>query len=226
MLIFTVCSVNQLANAFVLGDSIKTQHPDSQFIIGLIDKKSNIPTSINLPYRIIDISEIEIPEFEAMSKRYTYSELSANCKPFFAKHFLQKNDKIIYFDCSSYVYNSLDFIFQTLDNQDIIIIPQLIHAGVHPDEKQILNSGIYHSGFLALKQSEESKRFLNWWSNNTQNKGFRDLCKGLNADQLWLEHVPALFEKVHIEKHEGLNIGAWNLPEREIQEIDNQLVIN
>ncbi len=77
-----------------------------------------------------------------------------------------------------------------------------------------------------MKQTKESIRFLNWWCNNTQNKGFRDLCKGLNAEQLWLEHVPALFDNVYIEKHEGLNIGSWNLSERKIQHIDNQVFIN
>jgi hypothetical protein len=226
MLIFTVCSINQLAHAFVLGNSIKSQHPNHAFFIGLVDKKSNIPAIINPPYPIVDISEIEISTFSQMAEKYTVDELTADCKPFFAKYFLQKNDKIIYFDCTSYIYHSLDFISQTLDNQNIIIVPQLLHAGIHPDEKQILNTGIFHSGFFALKQHEESKRFLNWWSNNTQNKGFRDLCKGLNADQLWLEHVPVLFEKVHIEKHEGLNVGIWNLPERKLQTIDNQHYIN
>ncbi|WP_435355249.1 hypothetical protein [Emticicia sp. SJ17W-69] len=225
-LIFTVCSINQLANAFVLGDSIKVQHPHYQYFIGLVDKESNIPKSIKSPYPIIDIDKIEIPAFNEMAEKYTYDELTADCKPFFAKYFIQKSDKVIYFDCTSFVYHTLDFITQTLDNQDIILVPQLLYAGKHPDEKQILNSGIYHAGFFALKQTSESTRFLNWWSNNTQNKGFRDLCKGLNADQLWLEHVPALFDNVYIEKHEGLNIGTWNLSERKIQYTDNQPFIN
>ena len=223
--IFTVCSIDQLAHAFVLGDSIKNQNPDTQYFIGLVDKSSNIPTSVKLPYPIVDIDSINMVAFHQMAEKYNTNELTADCKPFFAKYFIQKNQKIIYFDCTSFVYQSLDFINQTLDNQDIIIVPQLLHAGVHPDEKQVLNSGIYHAGFLALKQTEESHRFLDWWSNNTQTKGYQDLCKGLNADQLWLEHVPALFEKIHIEKHLGLNVGIWNLSERSLQNIGNQYLI-
>ena len=226
MLIFTVCTINQLANACVLGDSIKNQHPNYDFFIGLVDKKENIPVTLHLPHPIVAIDEIEIAVFEAMCQVFTYSELSANCKPFFAQYFIQKSTKIAYFDCTSLVCHSLDFISQTLDNQDIILVPQLLHAGIHPNEKQILNTGIYHAGFFALKNTENTDKFLHWWSNNTQNKGFRDLCKGLNADQLWLEHVPALFDKVHLQKHEGLNIGTWNLPERKLQIIDNQYFIN
>ncbi len=95
----------------------------------------------------------------------------------------------------------------------------MLHAGIHPDEKQILNTGIYHSGVLALKKSNEVAAFLAWWGSNTRSKGFRDLCRGLNADQLWLEHVPTLYENVHILKHEGVNIGYWNLPERNISQL-------
>jgi hypothetical protein len=224
-IIFTVCPINQLAHAFVLGDSIKAQNPDYQFFIGIIDKKSNIPASVQSPYPIIDISEIEIPAFAQMAERYTIDELTADCKPFFVKHFIKTFTKVLYLDCTSFLFNSIDFIFQTLDNQDITIVPQLLNVGIHPDEKLILNTGIYHSGVIAFKQSNETRRFLDWWSNNTQNKGFRDLCKGLNADQLWLEHVPAMFDNVHIEKHQGLNIGYWNLPERVIETTNNQYFI-
>ncbi len=226
MLIFTVCHINQIFNALVLGDSLKAINSDAQFIIGLIDNKTNIPAEINSPYKIIDFSEIGIENFDEMAMKYTHSELSANCKPFFAKYFIQNFKKVIYFDCTSFIYNSIDFLSKTLDTQDIILVPQLLNAGIHHDEKLILNSGIYHSGVFAIKQSTETDKFLHWWSNNTQNKGFRDLCKGLNTDQLWLEHVPALFQNVYIEKHEGLNIGTWNLPERKIKTIDGQAFVN
>lgn len=205
---------------------MKKFNPDYPFIIGLVDEIKNIPSEIQSPFPIVSVSEIEVLAFEEMSKKYTWDELSANSKPFFAKHFIQKYDKIIYIDATSVLYKSLDFYSEILDNQNIILIPQLIHAGIHHDEKQILNSGIYHAGVIGLQQSDETLKFLNWWSNNTQNKGFKDLCKGLNADQLWLEHVPALYDNVFIIKEEGLNIGYWNLPERNLEKLkaENNLV--
>ncbi|RFS13618.1 hypothetical protein [Emticicia sp. C21] len=217
MLFFTLCHINQLPEAHVLGDSIKSHHPDAQFFIGLVDKKDRIPGNFKASYPVIDLSELNIGGLEEMAKKYTWSELLADVKPFFAKYFLQKSDMVVYFDCTTLLYNPVRFIEKSLDNYTIIIVPQLLHAGVHPDEKQILNTGIFHSGFMAWKRSEEASNFLNWWGNNTANKGKVDLCKGMNADQLWLEHVPNLYQNVLIEKHEGLNIGAWNLPERVIE---------
>ena len=221
MLIFTVCNITQLSEALVLGDSLKKNNPSYQYMIGLVDKKERINNRIELPYPIVEISEIDIPNFDYMCQQYNWDELVANCKPFFANHFLKISAKLIYFDCTSLIHNSIEFVDKNLDNHTIIIVPQLLHAGVHPDEKQILNTGIFHSGFFAIRKSEVANNFLDWWGNHTKNKGFVNLCKGMNADQLWLEHVPCLYDDVLIEKHDGLNVGIWNLPERTINKNEN-----
>lgn len=219
MLIFTVCSINQLPNAIVLGDSLKTHNPDFGFQIGLVDNKSNIPTNIQSPYPIIEVNSLNIKGFEKMSESYTHEELLADCKPFFAEYFLQKTEKLVFIDCTSVIFQSISFVSGILDHSNIILTPQLLFANAHPDEKQILNSGIYHAGFIGFKKSVETKTFLKWWGENTRTKGFKNMCKGLNADQLWLEHVPAMFEKVHILKDAGVNVGDWNLPERNISQL-------
>jgi len=219
MFIFTVCTINNLAHAFVLGDSIKTQHPEYQFVIGLVDNKSNIPTSIKSPYLILDNTEIEIPEFIQMAEKYTIDELSANCKPFFAEYFLEKTEKLIFLDCTSVIFQSITFVSDLLNHSNIVLTPQLLFANKHPNEKLILNSGIYHAGFIGFKKSDETFKFLKWWSKNTSTKGFKDLCKGLNTDQLWLEHVPAMYEGVYILKEAGVNIGYWNQSERNITQL-------
>lgn len=221
MLFFTLCHINQLPEAHVLGDSIQLHHPNADFFIGLIDKKERVPSNFKIGYPLIEVSEINISLFGEMAKQYTWDELSANCKPFFANYFLEKSDKVAYFDCTSQLYNPIDFINDNLNNYTIVIVPQLLHAGVHPDEKQILNTGIFHSGFIALRKSDEAFSFLDWWQKNTAKKGYIDLCKGMNADQLWLEHVPNFYTQVLIQKHEGLNIGVWNLPERQIDKATN-----
>lgn len=218
-IIFTICSINQLANAIVLGDSLKTHNPDYVFQIGLVDNQASIPQNINYPYPIFEVNSLNIKSFGEMSERFTHEELLADCKPFFAEYFLQKAEKLIFIDCTSVIFQSISFISDILDHSNIILTPQLLYANVHPDEKQILNSGIYHSGFIGFKKSKETFKFLNWWQKNTHTKGFKDLCKGLNADQLWLEHVPAMFDEVYILKEAGVNIGYWNQPERNITQL-------
>jgi len=216
MLFFTLCHINQLPQAHLLGDSIRAHQPDADFFIGLIDRTERIPADFKATYKIVSVDALNIPAFETMSAKYNVGELLSDCKPFFAAHALRNADKIIYVDCTSILYNSVDFISNDLDNYNIILVPQLLHAGVHPDEKQTLNTGIFHAGFMGLKKSAETNRFVEWWGNNTTQKGYTNLCIGFNADQLWLEHVPNFYNKVLIQKHNGLNVGMWNLPEREI----------
>ncbi|AFK05072.1 hypothetical protein Emtol_3946 [Emticicia oligotrophica DSM 17448] len=217
MNIFTICHINQLANACILGDSLKKTNPNATFSIGLVDEISQINETFKTIFEIIPVQELGIEGFNEMSHRYTHEELLANCKPFFAEYFLKKSETLLYIDCTSLVFQSLQFIEDILQTSNILITPQLLFANKHPDEKQILNSGIYHSGFIGLKNTEETFRFLSWWGNNTRKKGFINLCKGMNADQLWLEHVPAMFEEVFILKNEGVNVGYWNLPERNLE---------
>jgi len=219
LIIFTVCSINHLANAIVLGDSLKIQHPDNDFQIGLVDNQSNIPLNIQSPYPITEVNSLNIKGFEEMAEHYTHEEILADCKPFFAEYFLQKTNKLIFIDCTSFFFQSISFISDILDQSNIILTPQLLFANKHPDEKLILNSGIYHAGFIGLKKSDETSKFLKWWGENTRAKGFKDLCKGLNTDQLWLEHVPAMYDGVYILKEPGINIGYWNLPERNINQL-------
>ncbi len=119
MLVFTVCHINQLANACILGDSLKGQNPHYQYFIGLVDDKKNIPVDFKIPYPIVDISEIMIDGFQEMAQRYTWSELSANCKPFFAQYFIQKSERIIYFDCQTIIHQSISFY------QKYLIVSQL-----------------------------------------------------------------------------------------------------
>ena len=111
-LFFTVCTVKNLAEAFVLGDSLKMQTPDYQLVIGLLDKKNRIPESLNLSHSVIEISEIGIPNFTEMCEKYTHDELLPNTKPFFADYLFRQNSEIenlVYFDCKSLIFNKLAY---------------------------------------------------------------------------------------------------------------------
>ena len=119
MLFFTLCHINQLPEAHVLGDSIKLYHADAQFFIGLVDKKDRIPGNFKASYPVIELSEINIGGLEEMIKKYTWSELLADVKPFFAKYFLQKAEKVVYFDCTTLLYNPVSFIEKNLNNYNI-----------------------------------------------------------------------------------------------------------
>lgn len=226
MIIFTLSYIKTLANAFVLGDSLKKFHPSIEFFIGLVDNPNQIPSQLKLPYPIVSVDSINIPNFSDLQAKYNENELLPNCKPMFFEYFLQKSDKVLFFDCPTVISENLKFLETELSENDILLVPQLLVANKHPKENHALNSGVFHSGFIGLKNTQNVSNFLKWWKNHTTQKGYIDLCKGMNADQYCLEITPTLFEKVKIVKHIGLNVGEWNLPEREISEINGKKLVN
>ncbi|MFC0183633.1 hypothetical protein SAMN04515674_11749 [Pseudarcicella hirudinis] len=220
-LIYTICSANNLYQAFALGFSLKKTNPDYRFVIGLIDKKPQ--TDFEYPFSVISIDELHHAPFREMSERYSIIELNCACKPVFAKYFLNyfPNTELIYMDTDIWVMNNIDEIITNLveKDYDIILTPHItrpIGDQEEWSEKNFLNAGLYNAGFFALKKTENTIKMLDWWENRLFDRGYLDYCKGMGADQLWLNFVPLFFEKVLVEYNPGYNLAYWNLNEREI----------
>jgi hypothetical protein len=65
---FTICSINYLAQARTLGDSLKSTNPDVLFFIGLVDALNGVEfeDSYAPKYPMIEIDKIEIRDFQEM----------------------------------------------------------------------------------------------------------------------------------------------------------------
>ena len=80
---FTLCSINYLAQAKTLFDSLKQTNPEWQFIIGLIDRNDKGINLRELECTTVEVEHLEIPEFKRMSQQYTMVELLTSVKPFY-----------------------------------------------------------------------------------------------------------------------------------------------
>lgn len=81
-------------------------------------------------------------------------------------------------------------------------------------EQQMFVNGIYNLGFLAVRRSEETTKFMNWWMIKLKTECYMDIQNGMFVDQLYCNMVPLYFEGVKIDKYPGYNISYWNLHER------------
>ena len=90
-LVFTLCSVNYLAQAITLGDSLKEQNPDMNFVIGLVDKleTKEIDQSKLPKFQLLEVDKINISDFEEMCLRYNITELNTAVKPYYFDYFLK-----------------------------------------------------------------------------------------------------------------------------------------
>lgn len=229
-LIYTVCTANYLYQALTMGESLKKTNSDYELIIGLVD---NLPvTDFEIPYQIIPILEVQEVNLAGFKREYTVMEVATACKPVFGLYIFEKYpalEKLIYFDTDLWITDSVEPIEKSLDFYDIIITPHItqpIDLQEEWNEKQFLNAGLYNTGFVGMKRSENTIKFLNWWKNHLKEYGYYDFCNGMGIDQLCVNFVPIFYDKVLIEYSPIYNLAYWNIHEREVRFENGKYVIN
>ncbi|GAB3508293.1 hypothetical protein GCM10027341_43880 [Spirosoma knui] len=221
-LAFTICSINYLAQARTLGDSLRQTNPDYQYVIGLVDKLSaaNLPDNLIPDYPMLEVDQIGIPDFEAMCDRYDITELNTAVKPFYIDYFFRTAPdatSVIYFDPDIIVFQPLDKLNADLTNHSLVLTPHTCSPTPdweRPNEQHHLNTGIFNLGFIGLRNDVTARQFVDWWKARLIYECRIDLCAGLFVDQHWVNFAPVYYDNVLIEHHLGYNAAYWNLHER------------
>ncbi len=227
---FTICSINYLAQARTLGDSLRQTNPHWQYVIGLVDRLdlANLPDHLLPPYRMIEVHQIGIPDLAGMGRRYDITELNTAVKPFFIDYFFEQEPtatEVIYFDPDIIVYQPLTRLYDSLQTHSLVVTPHIcspLTDTCYPTEQQHLNTGTFNLGFIGLRRDEQARRFVRWWQQRLLYDCRIDLCNGLFVDQHWVNFALIYVDKVLVEKHLGYNVAYWNLHERRLVERKGQ----
>jgi len=221
-IVFTICSINYLAQARTLGDSLKSTNPEILFFIGLVDVLEGVSFDNDFvpAYPMIEIDKIGIAGFEEMASRYDITELNTAVKPFYFTYFFSnypKADNVIYLDPDIIVFQPLTELLSSLENHPAVLTPHIntpIEDRLTPNELHHLNTGIYNLGFVAFRRGKETLEYIKWWEEKLRYECQIDLCNGLFTDQNWMNFLPVFVSNVHIERNPGYNAAYWNLHER------------
>ncbi len=231
---FTICSINYLAQAKTLGLSLQKTNPEYEFVIGLCDKieGSGVDISKLEGLNLKEVHTIDIERFSEMCDRYDITELNTAVKPFFIDYFFKSRpelETVIYFDPDIEIFDKLTRLEEGLMESNIVLTPHFttpIFDGLLPTEQQMFVNGIYNLGFLAVKRSKETQRFIDWWKIKLETECYMDVQKGMFVDQLYCNMVPLYFDGVKIDKYAGFNISYWNLHERFLSIKDSKYFFN
>ncbi len=230
---FTICSNNYLAKASIAAETFMAKHNDYSFSIFLVDEFApEIDYNIITAAKVIGIKEV-VPGIEELAKKYNIIELNTAVKPAVFTFLFEKfkSNHIIYIDPDVMVFDNfsgIEDLFQK-ENCNIIVTPHFcspIDDGKIPSEIHFSTYGLYNLGFLAVKNSTESQKFLSWWHDRLMKYSFIDPANGMFTDQLWINYAPLFFEGVYVLKHLGYNVANWNLYERQIDKINETYYIN
>lgn len=229
--IFTIIAKNYLAAARTLMDSVAKHCPEAVRVVVFVDQVEDCFDPAKEKFQLIGSHSLDIPNIHWFHFKYTILELSTAIKPYAFQHLFQQYgaERVIYFDPDIKLYSGLDHLFGLLNEGNMVLTPHLtdtIRDQKHPGELEILRSGVYNLGFIAVRRSGESFRFLRWWREKLYDQCVVDLNKGLFVDQKWMDLAPGLFDGVVITRRARYNVAYWNIQHRLLASDNGRVLVN
>ncbi len=157
--------------------------------------------------------------------RYTSTEMALSLKATALQYLLDLDyERAIFLDADTLVLGPVYPILSRLDSHDGVITPHLTEPlcdGYRPDDVEIAKNGSLNAGFIAVKASNEGRRFVDWWNERLVLWCLVETDLGFFGDQLFLDMIPSFFPGILVDRSPGLNVALWNLPHRDIRRKKN-----
>ena len=225
---FTICSANYIAYALTLYHSLKENAPRAadNFTLFLADEIGDRNHIRDLPFRVVEGAELDLPNYWDMAMRYSVMEFNTAIKPAcFEWLFNQYNqDAAVYLDPDILVLRPLQHVEKALaDGAELVLTPHImqpIDDDKFPGDLQILRTGSYNLGFAAIRKARDTTRLLKWWGRKLEADCRVDLENGIFVDQKYMDLAPAFCSKTQILYHAGYNVAYWNLMHRPVTQSD------
>ena len=229
---FTIVAKNYVGLACTLCDSFLQNNPESDFHIFIADEISSELEESG--YNIHEAkSKLGLPVevWNDLSFKYNLTEFCTAIKPKTFQYLLESYNKVVYLDPDIFVYSSLKYVFDKLDQYEVIISPHYLkmEKTYNGDlwENIFLGMGSFNLGFLAVKESADTNLLLNWWDRVLRTECFMDSSRYTATDQKWFNYVPMFLsqDKLLITRHKGIDVAPWNFFEREIFVKNDKLLV-
>jgi lipopolysaccharide biosynthesis glycosyltransferase len=211
----TIITANYLPYALALNDSLIEFDTDVKLKILISDKvvapHLDIPENVKVQF-YTDLCD-EGLGYDIKEKYHTeyHDAFRWSMKPVYMNYLLDTFEKVIYVDCDIQFFGPFQFLFEILDQSDIMLSPHFRSSNSIIDPTNFIiqfNSGIYNGGFIgANKKGIEA---LSWWGKTCLNICEVNPCKGQFVDQSHLNLLPVFFNNIHVLKHRGCNVANWN----------------
>jgi len=182
---------------------------------------------------VIFPEELQFDRFKSWLFKHDIVEASTAVKGRMMDYLLSQGaSKVVYIDPDIAIFHPLDQIIRRLDEFSIVLTPHQVKQNkdigkMKDNELTSFKYGIYNLGFVAVRNDDVGREFGDWWARQLRFACFDDVPNGIFTDQKWCDIVPALFDRVYIERDPGCNLASWNLSTREVKiNKDGQILVN
>jgi glycosyltransferase involved in cell wall biosynthesis len=218
----TIVARNYLAQATVLVNSFRRHHPDGTFVVLLVDEvTAGRPLIPGAEVLLIDEIQVRRHELDRMTVAYDLLELATALKPWLMRFLLGRGcDHVAYFDPDISIERRIEELPGWARERSVVLTPHLTEPmprdGRLPHEQTILLSGTYNLGFIAVGDTADGRRMLDWWATRLLTDARVDVAHGFFTDQRLVDLVPGLFEHV-VVTDPSWNVAYWNLATRRLE---------
>jgi hypothetical protein len=131
-----------------------------------------------------------------------------------------KVESCTYLDADLYFYSSPKPLFDELGENSIF----LTEHRYSPQYNKEVKSGKYCVQFVTFKNDERGLKALEWWRERCLEWCYARYEDGKFGDQLYLDDWTERFDGVHVMKHPGGGLAAWNVQQYSFIKVRNTIV--
>jgi len=166
----TVCTIitaNYLPFAKVINASLQKHRPGTLLQVLVVDEHNYTSTDTLVIHSLDSLADSTY--FKGIYKKYGQTNADYfrwALKPVFIGHLLEKGfDKVLFVDPDVYFVNNFDFLFDELDNNNVLLTPHW--ANIDPTENDdsllaVLRGGLYNAGFIGANKNGTDA--MAWWA--------------------------------------------------------------
>ena len=155
--------------ARVLARSWREHHPDGRFFCVITDDPLGT-VGPDEPFEVVPVTAIGLTarDFALMTIYYDVTELSTAIKPWVLSAVREaRRDRCSYLDPDICVYDSLVEMAELASELGIVLTPHVLtpmpRDGRLPEERHVLQSGMFNLGFIGVGSTTEVDTFLGYW---------------------------------------------------------------
>ncbi len=208
----TVSTTNHLYKASALFSSLQLHDGEADRICWCIDGNS----SSEMDNGVL-IHRTGFPSDERIDQLFSkYSSNKDNIrwslKPIVMEYLLQTYDKVVYVDNDICFFNSPAFIWDRLDENDVLLTPHHYPRNPEKDQNWLeanYKVGLYNAGFVAANKN--AVEALRWWAGCCLYRCEKSWFRGLFDDQKYLDLMPIVHPNTKVMEHHGCNVAGWNV---------------